>query len=177
MDTVNGKRPDQVRHRPPFNSLTAIYPNEQIKLTTTPARLSTRVIDLFAPIGFGQRSLIVAPPKAGKTTLLKEIAQGISKNYPNTKLIMLLIDERPEEVTELERTINGEVVYSTFDQRPENHVRLADFVLERAKRLVEEKEDVVILMDSITRLARAANITERPSGRTLSGGVASGSFI
>lgn len=171
VDTVNGKRPDQVRHRPPFNSLTAIYPNEQMKLTTTPARLSTRVIDLFAPIGFGQRSLIVAPPKAGKTTLLKEIAQGISKNYPNTKLIMLLIDERPEEVTELERTINGEVVYSTFDQRPENHVRLADFVLERAKRLVEEKEDVVILMDSITRLARAANITERPSGRTLSGGV------
>ena len=171
VDTVNGKRPDQVRNRPPFNSLTAIYPDEQIKLTTTQGRLSTRVIDLFAPIGFGQRSLIVAPPKAGKTTLLKEIAQGISKNYPKTKLIMLLIDERPEEVTELERTINGEVVYSTFDQRPENHVRLADFVLERAKRLVEEKEDVVILMDSITRLARAANITEKPSGRTLSGGV------
>ncbi|MCP0887301.1 transcription termination factor Rho [Ligilactobacillus sp. WILCCON 0076] len=171
IDTVNGKRPEEARHRPPFNGLTAIYPDKLIKLTTTQARLSTRVIDLFAPIGFGQRSLVVAPPKAGKTTLLKEIAQGITKNYPETKLIMLLIDERPEEVTELERTINGEVVYSTFDQRPENHVRVADFVLERAKRLVEEKEDVVILMDSITRLARAANLTERPSGRTLSGGV------
>ena len=171
VDKVNNKAPGQARLRPPFKGLTAIYPEKQIKLTTTPTRLATRLIDIFAPIGFGQRSLIVAPPKAGKTSLLKEIAQGISKNYPEAHLIMLLIDERPEEVTELERTIKGEVVYSTFDQRPENHLRVADLVLQRAQRLVEEGEDVIILMDSLTRLARAANIVEKPSGRTLSGGV------
>ena len=129
------------------------------------------MIDLFAPIGFGQRGLIVAPPNAGKTSLLKAIAGGISANYPDAKLMLLLIDERPEEVTDLERTVDGEVIYSTFDQRPENHVRVAELVLERAMRLVEDKQDVVILLDSLTRLARAYNLVETPSGRTLSGGV------
>jgi transcription termination factor Rho len=129
------------------------------------------VIDLFAPIGFGQRGLIVAPPKAGKTSLLKAIAKGISANYPDAKLLLLLIDERPEEVTDLERTVNGEVVYSTFDQRPENHVRVAELLLERAMRLVEDKQDVIILLDSLTRLARAYNLVVPPSGRTLSGGI------
>ena len=129
------------------------------------------MIDLFAPIGFGQRGLIVAPPKAGKTSLLKAIAKGISANYPDAKLLLLLIDERPEEVTDLERTVNGEVVYSTFDQRPENHVRVAELLLERAMRLVEDKQDVIILLDSLTRLARAYNLVVPPSGRTLSGGI------
>lgn len=171
VDQVNGKTPDEAKDRPHFPALTAVYPNRQIKLETTPQRIATRAIDCFAPIGFGQRGLIVAPPKAGKTSLMKEIAQGITTNYPQAHLLVLLIDERPEEVTDLERTINGEVVYSTFDQKPENHIRVAELVLERAMRLVEDKQDVVILLDSLTRLARAYNLTEPPSGRTLSGGL------
>lgn len=171
VDQVNGKTPDEAKDRPHFPALTAVYPNRQIKLETTSQRIATRAIDCFAPIGFGQRGLIVAPPKAGKTSLMKEIAQGITTNYPQAHLLVLLIDERPEEVTDLERTINGEVVYSTFDQKPENHIRVAELVLERAMRLVEDKQDVVILLDSLTRLARAYNLTEPPSGRTLSGGL------
>ncbi|MCF8699207.1 transcription termination factor Rho, partial [Enterococcus faecium] len=134
-------------------------------------RLSTRMIDIFSPIGFGQRGLIVAPPKAGKTSVLKEIANGITENYPEVELIVLLIDERPEEVTDLERSVKGDVVSSTFDLQPQNHTRVSELVLERAMRLVEDKRDVVILMDSITRLARAYNLVVPPSGRTLSGGI------
>ncbi|WP_373815994.1 transcription termination factor Rho, partial [Jeotgalibaca porci] len=133
--------------------------------------IPNRMIDLVSPIGFGQRGLIVAPPKAGKTTLLKSVANGITENYPDVELIMLLIDERPEEVTDIERSVKGDVVYSTFDQMPSNHVRVSELVLERAMRLVEDKRDVVILMDSITRLARAYNLVVPPSGRTLSGGI------
>lgn len=171
VGTVNGKDPNEARQRPHFPALTPLYPNRQIKLSTTPQTLSTRLIDTFVPIGFGQRGLIVAPPKAGKTTLLKNIANGIMTNYPAAKLIMLLIDERPEEVTDLERSIKGEVVSSTFDQQPQNHVRVAELVLERARRLVEDKQDVIILLDSITRLTRAYNLTMPSSGRTLSGGL------
>src|SRR5699024_2252485 len=168
---VNNKDPEEAKKRDHFPALTPIYPDKQIELETIKGQLSTRVIDLFAPIGFGQRGLIVAPPKAGKTSLLKAIAKGISANYPDAKLMLLIIEERPEEGTDLERTVNGEVIYSTFDQRPENHVRVAELVLERAMRLVEDKQDVVILLDSLTRLARAYNLVETPSGRTLSGGV------
>ena len=171
VDSVNNKDPEEAKKRDHFPALTPIYPDKQIELETIKGQLSTRVIDLFAPIGFGQRGLIVAPPKAGKTSLLKAIAKGISANYPDAKLLLLLIDERPEEVTDLERTVNGEVVYSTFDQRPENHVRVAELLLERAMRLVEDKQDVIILLDSLTRLARAYNLVVPPSGRTLSGGI------
>ncbi|KZU21188.1 transcription termination factor Rho [Lactiplantibacillus plantarum] len=171
VGTVNGKDPNEAKQRPHFPALTPLYPQKQIKLSTTGAVLATRLIDTFVPIGFGQRGLIVAPPKAGKTTLLKNIANGIVANYPDAKLIMLLIDERPEEVTDLERSIKGEVVSSTFDQQPQNHVRVAELVLERARRLVEDKQDVIILLDSITRLTRAYNLVIPSSGRTLSGGV------
>ncbi|KRL01841.1 transcription termination factor rho [Liquorilactobacillus capillatus DSM 19910] len=171
VDSVNGKHPEEAKQRPHFPALTPLYPDKQLLLETTRTQLATRILDLFAPIGFGQRGLIVAPPKAGKTSLLKSIANGISKNYPQAKLILLLIDERPEEVTDLERTVNGEVVYSTFDQKPENHVRVSELVLERAMRLVEDKQDVIILLDSLTRLARAYNLIVPPSGRTLSGGI------
>ncbi|MBZ2406577.1 transcription termination factor Rho [Liquorilactobacillus hordei] len=171
VDSVNGKHPEDAKERPHFPALTALYPTKQLKLETTQTVLSTRILDLFAPIGFGQRGLIVAPPKAGKTSLLKAIANGITQNFPKAKLIVLLIDERPEEVTDLERTVAGEVVYSTFDQKPENHVRVSELVLERAMRLVEDKQDVVILLDSLTRLARAYNLVVPPSGRTLSGGI------
>ncbi|KRN27301.1 transcription termination factor Rho [Liquorilactobacillus mali] len=171
VDSVNGKHPEEAKERPHFPALTALYPTKQLKLETTQDVLSTRILDLFAPIGFGQRGLIVAPPKAGKTSLLKAIANGITQNFPQVKLIVLLIDERPEEVTDLERTVKGEVVYSTFDQKPENHVRVSELVLERAMRLVEDKQDVVILLDSLTRLARAYNLVVPPSGRTLSGGI------
>ena len=171
VGTVNGKDPNKAKQRPHFPALTPLYPQKQIKLSTTAAVLATRLIDTFVPIGFGQRGLIVAPPKAGKTTLLKNIANGIVANYPDAKLIMLLIDERPEEVTDLERSIKGEVVSSTFDQQPQNHVRVAELVLERARRLVEDKQDVIILLDSITRLTRAYNLVIPSSGRTLSGGV------
>lgn len=171
VESVNGKDPEEAKKRPHFPALTALYPDKAIHLETTPGRLSTRMIDMFSPVGFGQRGLIVAPPKAGKTSVLKEIANGISENYPEVELIVLLIDERPEEVTDLERSVKGEVVYSTFDLQPQNHTRVSELVLERAMRLVEDKRDVVILMDSITRLARAYNLVVPPSGRTLSGGI------
>ena len=171
VESVNGKDPEEAKERPHFPALTALYPEEQLVLETTSGRLSTRMIDIFSPVGFGQRGLIVAPPKAGKTTILKEIANGITDNHPDVELIVLLIDERPEEVTDLERSVKGEVVYSTFDQQPQNHTRVSELVLERAMRLVEDKRDVVILMDSITRLARAYNLVVPPSGRTLSGGI------
>lgn len=171
VESVNGKDPEEAKERPHFPALTALYPEKQLVLETTSGRLSTRMIDIFSPVGFGQRGLIVAPPKAGKTTILKEIANGITDNHPDVELIVLLIDERPEEVTDLERSVKGEVVYSTFDQQPQNHTRVSELVLERAMRLVEDKRDVVILMDSITRLARAYNLVVPPSGRTLSGGI------
>ncbi|HAV0220553.1 TPA: transcription termination factor Rho, partial [Enterococcus faecium] len=161
----------EAKERPHFPALTPLYPQRQLQLETTPQRLSTRMIDIFSPIGFGQRGLIVAPPKAGKTSVLKEIANGITENYPEVELIVLLIDERPEEVTDLERSVKGDVVSSTFDLQPQNHTRVSELVLERAMRLVEDKRDVVILMDSITRLARAYNLVVPPSGRTLSGGI------
>jgi len=176
VETVNGKNPEEAKQRPHFPALTALYPDKQIVLETSKMNLSTRMIDLFAPVGFGQRGLIVAPPKAGKTSVIKEIANGISKNYPDVELIVLLIDERPEEVTDIERSVDGEVVSSTFDQMPENHTRVVELVLERALRLVEDKRDVVILMDSITRLARAYNLVIPPSGRTLSGGIDPAAF-
>ena len=171
VESVNGKDPEEAKERPHFPALTALYPEEQLVLETTSGRLSPRMIDIFSPVGFGQRGLIVAPPKAGKTTILKEIANGITDNHPDVELIVLLIYERPEEVTDLERSVKGEVVYSTFDQQPQNHTRVSELVLERAMRLVEDKRDVVILMDSITRLARAYNLVVPPSGRTLSGGI------
>ena len=171
VESVNGKDPEEAKQRPHFPALTPLYPNKQIQLSTKGNILSTRMIDMFAPVGFGQRGLIVAPPKAGKTTILKEIANGITENHPDVELIVLLIDERPEEVTDLERSVKGDVVYSTFDLQPSNHTRVSELVLERAMRLVEDKRDVVILMDSITRLARAYNLVVPPSGRTLSGGI------
>lgn len=171
VEQVNGNDPEQSSERLHFDGLTPLYPQERITLENTPENLSARIIDLIAPIGKGQRGLIVSPPKAGKTILLKNIANSITQNFPEIVLIVLLIDERPEEVTDIERSVKGEVVSSTFDELPENHVKVADMVLERAKRLVEYKHDVVILLDSITRLARAHNLVIPPSGRTLSGGV------
>ncbi|MCO8295800.1 transcription termination factor Rho [Tetragenococcus halophilus] len=171
VESVNGKNPEEAKKRPHFPALTALYPETPFTLETTPGRISTRIMDLFSPVGFGQRGLIVAPPKAGKTSIIKEVANGITENYPDVELIVLLIDERPEEVTDLERSVGGEVVYSTFDLQPNNHTRVSELVLERAMRLVEDKRDVVILMDSITRLARAYNLVVPPSGRTLSGGI------
>lgn len=168
---INLLDPELAPQRPCFDDLTPIYPIERIRLETTPDDYTTRLIDLLAPLGLGQRGLIVAPPKAGKTTVLKKIANAISANHPEIEIIVLLIDERPEEVTDMERSVDGEVISSTFDLPPENHVRIADIVLSRAKRLVESGKDVVILMDSITRLARAHNLVVPPSGRTLSGGV------
>jgi len=154
--------------------LTPIFPNERIRLETPGAGIAMRMVDLVSPIGKGQRGMIVSQPKAGKTTLLKQIAKSITKNYPDMKLIILLIDERPEEVTDIKESIEGknvEVIYSTFDELPENHKRVSEMVIERAKRLVEHRTDVVVLLDSITRLARAYNLTVQPSGRTLSGGL------
>ena len=168
---VNGESPEKAARRKRFDELTPIYPNERIRLETDSKEYAMRMIDLMSPIGKGQRGMIVAPPKVGKTTLLKKIANSISKNNPEEKLIVLLIDERPEEVTDMKRSINGEVIYSTFDELPEHHVKVAEMVLERAKRLVEQGKDVVILLDSITRLARAYNLTIPSSGRTLSGGL------
>ncbi len=168
---VNGESPEKAAKRKRFDELTPIYPNERIKLETTSNEYAMRIIDLISPIGKGQRGMIVAPPKVGKTTLLKKIANSISANTPDAKLIVLLIDERPEEVTDMKRSINGEVIYSTFDELPEHHVKVAEMVLERAKRLVEQGQDVVILLDSITRLARAYNLTIPSSGKTLSGGL------
>ena len=168
---VNGKDPEEAKERDHFPGLTPLYPEKQMVLETTRGRIASRMLDLICPIGFGQRGIIVAPPKAGKTSLLKEIANGITTNYPEAELIILLIDERPEEVTDIERTVDAEVVYSTFDQLPENHIKISELVLERALRLVEDGRDVIILMDSLTRLARAYNLTIPPSGRTLSGGI------
>lgn len=175
---VNGAEPDTVFSRPNFDSLTPIYPDERYKLeaANTKNEYAIRAIDLVAPIGKGQRAMIVSPPKAGKTTLLKKIAASISKNYPTAYLMVLLIDERPEEVTDMQRSINGEVVYSTFDEMPEHHTKAAELVLERAKRIVELGGDVVILMDSLTRLARAYNLVIAPTGRTLSGGIDPGAL-
>lgn len=168
---VNGDTLDVSIKRKPFDSLTPIYPTRRLHLETAATGYSMRLIDLMAPIGYGQRGLIVAPPKAGKTTLLKGIAQSISKNHPDVELIVLLVDERPEEVTDMKRSIDGEVIYSTFDETPEHHAKIAELVLERAQRLVEHKKDVVILLDSLTRLARAYNLIVPPTGRTLSGGL------
>ncbi len=168
---VNGESPEKAARRKRFDELTPIYPDERIRLETQGNEYAMRIIDLMSPIGKGQRGMIVAPPKVGKTTLLKKIANSISENNPEEKLIVLLIDERPEEVTDMKRSINGEVIYSTFDELPEHHVKVAEMVLERAKRLVEQGQDVVILLDSITRLARAYNLTIPSSGRTLSGGL------
>lgn len=174
IEKINGESPVKSIGRPNFDRLTPIYPQERIKLEVEDGEdndLSTRIIDLMAPMGKGQRGLIVAPPKAGKTTIMKKIAQNIAHNDPKIKIIILLIDERPEEVTDMQRSINGEVIYSTFDEEPEHHTKVSKMVLERAKRMVEQKQDVVILMDSLTRLARAYNLTVNPSGRTLSGGL------
>lgn len=176
VQAVNGEEPDKAIRRVPFENLTPIFPLEKLSLETSPIELATRIIDILAPIGKGQRGMIVAPPKAGKTVLLKKIANSIAINHPNVHLIVLLIDERPEEVTDMKRSIKGEVIYSTFDEEPEHHTRVAEMVLERAKRLVEHKRDVVILMDSITRLARAYNLTMQPTGRTLSGGLDPGAL-
>ena len=168
---VNGEHPENAMKRRSFDDLTPIYPNERIKLETTPNEYTMRLMDLLSPIGKGQRGMIVAPPKAGKTTILKKIANSITANNPEIELIVLLIDERPEEVTDMKRSIKGDVIYSTFDEVPEHHVKVAEMVLERAKRLTEQKKDVVILLDSITRLARAYNLVIPSSGRTLSGGL------
>lgn len=176
VEAVNGEDPESAAERLHFPALTPLYPQKKIVLETSPDRISTRMIDLIAPVGLGQRGLIVAPPKAGKTLLLKQIANSISMNYPDIELFVLLIDERPEEVTDMQRSVKGEVVSSTFDELPENHIKVAELVLERAQRLVEHKKDVVILMDSITRLARAYNLVVPPSGRTLSGGIDPGAF-
>ncbi len=176
--SVNNRAPESALKRKNFDSLTPIYPNERFRLEIPNAMndFAIRCIDMIAPIGKGQRAMIVSPPKAGKTTFLKKVARSISTNYPDVHLIVLLIDERPEEVTDMKRCINGEVVFSTFDEMPEHHTKAAEMVLERAKRLVELGEDVVILMDSLTRLARAYNLTIAPTGRTLSGGVDPGAL-
>jgi transcription termination factor Rho len=176
VNAVNGESPEAAAERLHFPALTPLYPQKKLVLETTPDKLSTRIMDLLAPVGLGQRGLIVAPPKAGKTLLLKEIANSISTNYPDIELFVLLIDERPEEVTDMQRSVKAEVIASTFDELPENHIKVAELVLERAQRLVEHKRDVVILLDSITRLARAYNLVVPPSGRTLSGGIDPASF-
>jgi len=176
VNAVNGENPDHAAERLHFPALTPLYPQNKIVLETSPTHLSTRIMDVLAPVGLGQRGLIVAPPKAGKTLLLKEIAHSITTNHPDIELFVLLIDERPEEVTDMQRSVKGEVVASTFDEVPEHHIKVAELVLERAKRMVEHKKDVVILLDSITRLARAYNLVVPPSGRTLSGGIDPAAF-
>lgn len=173
---VNDVNPESARNRKDFDTLIPIYPDKRLRLESSSRDITMRLIDLVAPIGKGQRGIIVAPPKAGKTTILKNIANSISENYPEVEIIMLLIDERPEEVTDMKRNVNGDVVYSTFDELPKNHIKVAEMVLERAKRLVEHGKDVVILLDSITRLARAYNLTITPTGRTLSGGLDPGAL-
>ncbi len=174
VKSVNGFHPGEAQRRKKFEDLTPIFPNERIHLETPGAGVSMRMVDLISPIGKGQRGMIVSQPKTGKTTLLKQIAKAVTRNHPDMKLIILLIDERPEEVTDIKESIEGknvEVIYSTFDELPDNHKRVSEMVIERAKRLVEHKQNVVILLDSITRLARAYNLTVQPSGRTLSGGL------
>ena len=170
VSSVNNDSPDVATRRTSFSDLTPIFPNRRIKLENGTDDYSMRIVDLIAPIGFGQRGMIVAAPKVGKTTMLKKLANAITSSNPNVELIVLLIDERPEEVTDMKRSIEGEVIYSTFDELPEHHTKVAEIVLERAKRLVEHKKDVIILLDSITRLARAYNLTVPSSGKTLSGG-------
>ncbi|MBS5986643.1 transcription termination factor Rho [Clostridium paraputrificum] len=178
VDKVNGEHPEKAIGRRAFENLVPIYPAERIRLEgSNPLDLSSRMMDIICPIGKGQRGIIVAPPKAGKTTLLKKIAQSITNNNPEVVLIVLLIDERPEEVTDMQRSINGEVIYSTFDEEPQNHAKVSQIVLERAKRIVEQGKDVVILLDSLTRLSRAYNLTITPTGRTLSGGLDPGALI
>ncbi|HOJ04397.1 MAG TPA: transcription termination factor Rho [Bacteroidota bacterium] len=171
VEAVNYESPDKVRERTLFDNLTPLYPNERLTLEVAPNDLSTRIMDLLTPIGKGNRGLIVSPPKSGKTILLQKLANSISANHPEVILIVLLIDERPEEVTDMERSVKAEVISSTFDEPPERHVQVSDMVLEKAKRLVESKKDVVILLDSITRLARAHNTVVPHSGKILSGGV------
>jgi transcription termination factor Rho len=171
VEAVNGLEPEGIRERTLFDNLVPVYPTRRISLESAPGEYSMRIMDLLSPIGKGQRGLIVSPPKSGKTILLQKIANSITRNHPEIKLIILLIDERPEEVTDMERSVKGEVISSTFDEPAERHVQVADMVIEKAKRLVEAKEDVVILLDSITRLARAHNIVVPHSGRILSGGV------
>ena len=171
IEAVNYQDPELAQERPHFEDLTPLYPQEKITLEHQPTEISSRLIDLVAPIGKGQRGLIVAPPKAGKTVLLKKIANSISANFSEAKLMILLIDERPEEVTDMQRSVDAEVVSSTFDEPPQNHINVSELVLEKAKRLVEQKQDVIILLDSITRLARAYNVNIPSSGRTLSGGL------
>lgn len=176
VQKVNDEKPETCINRKSFVNLTPIYPEERLTLEKSQHEISTRLIDLISPIGKGQRGLIVAPPKAGKTILLKSVANSIAKNHPNVELIVLLIDERPEEVTDMRESINGDVIYSTFDQVSSHHVKVAEMVLNRAQRLVEHGKDVVILLDSITRLARAYNLTISPTGRTLSGGLDPGAL-
>ncbi|MFO7445412.1 MAG: transcription termination factor Rho [Ignavibacteriaceae bacterium] len=171
VEAVNGLEPEGIRERTLFDNLTPVYPTKKINMESAPGEYSMRIMDMLSPIGKGQRGLIVSPPKSGKTVLLQKIANSITRNHPEIKLIVLLIDERPEEVTDMERSVKGEVISSTFDEPAERHVQVADMVIEKAKRLVEAKEDVVILLDSITRLARAHNIVVPHSGRILSGGV------
>ncbi len=171
VEAVNGLDPEAAKRRPHFEDLTPIFPLRQLKLETTPGILATRLLDMLAPIGRGQRGLIVSPPKAGKTTVLKQIANGVTTNHPDVHLMVVLIGERPEEVTDMDRSVEAEVVSSTFDDPVQDHVRVAEMALERAKRLVEGGRDVVILLDSITRLSRAYNLIVPPSGRTLSGGI------
>ncbi len=171
VEAINGENPDIIKERTVFSNLVPIYPDERLKLETGRQPISGRILDMLVPIGKGQRALIVSPPKAGKTTILKEIANSIATNHPEVLIKVLLIDERPEEVTDMERSVKGEVIYSTFDEPPEQHVRISELVLDSAKRLVECGKDVVILLDSITRLARAYNLVVPPSGRTLSGGL------
>lgn len=170
VEKVNELPAEQMQKRPRFEDLVPVYPNKQLRLETSTVPLSTRIIDLLAPIGFGQRGLVVSPPKAGKTTILKELASGISENYPDVHLMAVLIGERPEEVTDISRNVKGEVYASNFDESPEHQTRVAEVALDRAKRLIEMGHDVVILLDSITRLARAYNLVVNPSGRTLTGG-------
>lgn len=171
VEAVNGKDPEEIRGRTLFDNLIPLHPNKRLKLESAPGEYSMRIMDLLSPTGKGQRGLIVSPPKTGKTVLLQKIANSISRNHPEVKLIMLLIDERPEEVTDMQRSVNAEVISSTFDEPPERHVQVANMVIEKAKRMVEAGDDVVILLDSITRLARAHNTTQPHSGRILSGGV------
>lgn len=176
VKTVNDDLPYVSLRRKSFESLRPVYPDKRITLETTQNGFSMRLVDLIAPLGKGQRGLIVAPPKAGKTTLLKNIANSITKNHPEAELIVLLIDERPEEVSDMQDSISGDIIYSTFDEQPEHHIKVAEMVLERAKRLAEHRKDVVILLDSITRLTRAYNLVVPPTGRTLSGGIDPGAL-
>ncbi|WP_086821463.1 transcription termination factor Rho [Allokutzneria sp. NRRL B-24872] len=171
VDSLNGGSPENSRNRPEFTSLTPIHPDERLRLETEPHRLTNRVIDLVMPVGKGQRALIVAPPKAGKTTVLQDIAHGISKNHPECHLMAVLVGERPEEVTDIQRSMPGEVMASTFDRPPAEHISVAELAIERAKRLVESGRDVVVLLDSLTRLGRAYNLAAPGSGRVLSGGI------